>query len=258
MREAGSWQKRWFDRFYNDRPGWVDGTTTFHRMAAAAIDALRKPARRDARLRILEIGSGPANPTSRFLAGLGELHGIDPDPLVRANDALTSATQLGEDGVYPFESGRFDACVSDYVVEHVADPVAHLVEVERVLVPGGLYLFRTPNRWHPISLISAATPHWFHRLVANRLRGLADEAHDPYPTLYRMNTRASIARAAAAAGLAIRELRMIEPDPSYGRSSRVLFLAFAGYERLVNSTDWLAGIRINILAVLEKRDEGPI
>ncbi len=252
MREKGSWQQRWFDRFYNHRPGWVDGTTTFHRMTGEAIRALGTRAGSNQKIRILEIGSGPGNPTSRFLASLGELHGIDPDPLVRTNDALTSATLLGADGAYPFDDGSFDACVSDYVVEHVADPVAHLGEIFRVLAPGGVYLFRTPNRWHPISLVSAATPHWFHRLVANRLRGLADEAHDPYPTLYRLNTRTAIARAAARAGLSIRELRMIEPDPSYGMSSRALFLAFTGYERLVNSTRGLEGIRVNILAALEK------
>ncbi len=245
-RPAGSWQERWWRRFYLDRPGWLDGTTRFHALITQHVE------RREPRARILEIGPGPDNPTSRHLASLGELHGIDPDPAIRDNAALTSAHVLDETGRYPFDDDAFDACVSDYVLEHVAEPLLHLREVERVLAPGGVYVFRTPNRWHPISLVAAATPHWFHEQVANRLRGLPGDAHDPYPTVYRLNSRRAITRAAAQAGLAVSELQLIEPDPSYGASSRGLFLAFMAYERVVNSTALLAGMRVNILGVLHK------
>lgn len=259
-RLPGSWQKRWFDRFYNARPGWTDGTTQFHALISTWSDARaetsvgRAPSARRP-LRILEIGAGPTNPTSSFLASLGALHGVDLDAEVEHNEALESAHVLGEDQRYPFADEHFDLCVSNYVVEHVADPVAHLREVARVLAPGGAYLFRAPNLWHPISLVAAATPHWFHEQVANRLRGLAEEAHDPYPTLHRLNDRRRITRAALDAGLSVDALRMIEPDPSYGASSRLLFVLFMAYERLVNSTKWLAGLRVNILATLVKPEQ---
>jgi SAM-dependent methyltransferase len=239
---VSAWQQSYLRRFYDPAAGWVDGTQEFFAMCREAVLPGSK---------ILEIGSGPSNDTSRFLATIGEVHGLDPDPAVRDNDALATAMIL-EGDAFPSESGAFDACVSNYVVEHVSDGPGHLREVARILKPGGRYLFRTPNRFHYVALVSAATPQWFHELVANRLRNLEPEAHDPYPTRYQLNSRWTVQAAAATAGLEIETLRFVEKEPSYSMSSRLLFLAFTGYERAVNSTDRLSFLRSNIFACLRK------
>jgi SAM-dependent methyltransferase len=153
---------------------------------------------------------------------------------------------------FPFPDASFDGCVSNYVIEHIADPAAHLREVARVLKPGGAYVLRTPNRWHYVALFASLTPHWVHEQLANRLRGLGRGAHDPYPTSYAMNTRGDVERYAAEVGLVVEDLRMMEREPSYGMSSRLLFLAFTAYERAVNATDHAAFLRSNIFAVLRK------
>jgi hypothetical protein len=88
--------------------------------------------------------------------------------------------------------------------------------------------------------------------VANRLRNLSEESHDPYPTRYRLNSRRAVRRHAARAGLAVETLRLIEKEPSYGMSSRVLFLTFMVYERIINSTELLRDLRSTLLAVLRK------
>src|SRR5262249_16792288 len=168
--------------------------------------------------RILEIGAGPSNPTSRYLAALGELHGLDPDPDASRNDALTSASLLTSDR-FPFADESFDVCVSNYILEHVADPRAHLREVKRVLSPGGAYVVRTPNRYYYLVLLASATPHWFHELVANRLRGRGAEAHNPYPTFYALNTETPFRQESAQIGLRVETLRLVEKEPSYGMSS---------------------------------------
>lgn len=241
---AADWRQTYLDRFYDRSSGWVDGTTEFHALCAAQLPTARGT--------ILEIGAGPSNATSRFLATLGTVRGLDTDDAVRTNDALASAEVFDGAGPFPFPDESFDLCVSNFVVEHVGDPRSHLREVKRVLRPGGAYVFRTPNRWHYTALVAAATPHWFHRLVANRLRALPEDAHDPYPTVYAMNTRASVRRFAAQAGLRVDALRMVEKDPSYGMFAKPLFLAFTAYERVVNRFDALADIRANIFAVLRK------
>lgn len=237
-----SWQERFQSRFYNPEAGWVDGTTEFHSLIRRVCGPNE---------RILEIGSGPTNQTSAFLASVGEVHGIDPDPAVRTNQALTSATVLNGD-VYPFSDNEFSLCVSNYVVEHVRDGVAHLGEVARVLRPGGCYVFRTVNSMHYLALISSVTPHWFHKLVANRARGLSSDSHDPYPTVYAMNTASAIRGAATTAGLQVEHLLFVEKEPTYGRFSRVVFLVMMAYERVVNSLSYLAPLRVNLFVVLRK------
>jgi SAM-dependent methyltransferase len=237
-----SWQQAYLERFYGASRGWIDGTTEFHAMCAAHIATGAD---------ILEIGAGPSNPTSRYLSSLGRLSGADIDPAVRSNDALVDVCVLATTA-YPFPDASFDACVSNYVLEHVEDPIAHLTEIARILRPGGVYLFRTPNRYHVITLVSGLTPHWFHHAVANRLRNLPHGAPDPYPTCYRLNSRGTIREAAARTGLEVGELRMVEKEPSYGMASRPLFLGFMLYERVVNSSPIFAGVRVNIFGVLRR------
>jgi len=233
-----TWQQRALDRYYDRSKGWIDGTTEFHALFAQAVPVGSK---------ILEIGAGPTNESSDFFATRGVLCGVDVDPDVRGNRALTSSAVFDGER-FPFADASFDACVSNYVVEHVPDAAVHLREAHRVLAPGGAYVFRTPNRYHYVALVASMTPHWFHQLVANRLRGLPREAHDPYPTVYAMNSRAAVRRFARAASFQVELLRMIETDPRYGLASRLTFYPMMAYERL-------AGLRVNILAVLRKSME---
>jgi hypothetical protein len=85
------------------------------------------------------------------------------------------------------------------------------------------------------------------------LLNLSEDAPDPYPTYYRLNSRRAISRAALQAGLHVRELRMVEKEPSYGMASRLLFVVFMCYERAVNSSGLLAVFRANVFGVLERR-----
>jgi SAM-dependent methyltransferase len=238
-----SWQEGWLDRYYRSRPGWCDGTTLFHE----SLCRVHVPHG----ARILEIGAGPTNATSRFLATLGELHGIDVSEEVRGNAHLASSGII-KDGRFPFPDESFDFAVSNFVVEHVDDAVVHLSEVRRVLKPGAHYAFRTPNLWHYVALASRFTSHRVHVLLANRLRGLDPSHHDPWPTVYAMNTPEAVRRAAASVGLDVARLDLVEKEPSYGMIARPLFLAFMAYERAVNATARLAPFRANLFVVLRR------
>lgn len=233
------------DRWYSRAGGWTDGTTKFHEMCREAVrGAQENPS-------LLEIGAGPPNPSSDFFAALGTLTGVDVDPIVRSNPALVNAVVVEAEEL-PFEDCSFDACFSSWLLEHVEDPSVHLKEVARVLKPGGRYVARTPNRYHYVSIAAAMSPHWFHRLVANRLRALPEETHEPWPTYYRLNTRRAITRSAADSGLRVSSIVLIESEPSYGFAARPLFLLLMAYERLVNSTPLLEGLRHTVNVVFDK------
>lgn len=241
-----SWQQVYTRRFYTSQTGWRDGTSEFWDFISLhAVGSLR----------VLEVGPGPANQTTAFLANTFDaVEGLDIDPDAQTNPDLAHC-YLYDGGGWPCEAKSYDAVVSNYVLEHVADPRAFVAEAHRALKPGGVFLFRTPNLWHYTSLVSRLTPHWFHNLVANRLRNLPRDAHDPYPTFYRLNSRRAVLCHCNSTDWEPVEIRLIEKQPSYGMSSRILFLTFMAYERLVNKIPALSGLRANILAAYRRRDE---
>ncbi len=243
MTVNNGWQERYIDRYYRSRAGWVDGTTEFWEMIADRVGPAAW---------VLEFGCGPANQTSRYLASrFGCVDGLDIDQRAKTNTCLDEV-HIYDGESWPLADSRYDAVVADYVLEHLARPGLATREIARVLRPGGTFMFRAPNLWHYVSMVSFLTPHGFHRLVANRLRGLPNGSVDPYPTHYRMNSRRSIRRLCRQAGLAELELRMVEKEPSYGRASRALFMLFMLYERWVNRFQALSGLRANVFGAYRK------
>jgi SAM-dependent methyltransferase len=228
-----------YQKYYFSRPGYTGGTTPFHDICTSRVRTGSD---------ILEIGAGPSNPTTQVLSGIGSVTGVDIDPDVR-NNAFCSKAEVFDGSHLPFANASFDACVSNWVLEHVADPEIHFREVARVLRPNGVYCFRTPNLYHYVSLGSRLSPHSIHLATANRLRGQGSDAHDPYQTFYRANTTRRLARLIQGAGLQTTLLELMEPEPSYGRLHAAFFYPMMMYERVVNSTSLLSNLRIIIFGV---------
>ena len=228
-----------FEKYYFSRPGYTGGTRPFHDLCTSRISTGSK---------ILEIGAGPSNPTTETLSRIGPVTGVDVDPDVLKNTFCAKA-QVFDGITLPYSDSTFDACVSNWVLEHVEHPEAHFKEVARVLRPNGVYCFRTPNLFHYVSLGARLVPHSVHLAVANRLRGLAREAHDPYPTFYRANTTGSLRRLVRDAGLNLDSLELLEPEPSYGTINALLFYPMMMYERVVNATALFSKLRTTILGV---------
>ena len=76
------------------------------------------------RLAILEIGAGPTNPTSSFLASLGNLTGLDVSEEVKQNCYLQDAL-VYDGGIFPFPSQSFDLCVSNLSWSMSQTPSTH-------------------------------------------------------------------------------------------------------------------------------------
>lgn len=202
---------------------------------------------------LLNLGAGPptGTPIRAFKGEVARVVGADIDPIVLDNPELDDAVVI-EHGLLPLPDQAFDVIVSDFVFEHVEDPALFLAEARRVLRDGGSLFFRTPNRRHYVATISRLTPQWFHVLVANRARRLPDDAHDPWPTFYRMNSEEELERAARSAGFRDLEVKMFEAEPSYLVFAILPFLAGVAWERTVNRFDALAQFRANIFGRLER------
>jgi SAM-dependent methyltransferase len=229
-------------KYYFDDPQFEDGTAAFHKMLAAHI-----PQGCD----ILEVGAGPSNPTTHYIASLGSVVGLDIDHDVSHNTDLLDK-RIYDGKLFPFPDRSFDACVSNYVLEHVESASLHWQEIKRVLRPNGVFCFRTPNRIHYVALASSLLPHSVHALLANKLRKLPADSHSPYPTYYRSNTLASIRTHARRAQLLVKEMKTIEKEPWYGRAHVALMLPMIGYERVVNLADCFQNFRANIIGCMRR------
>lgn len=201
---------------------------------------------------VLNLGAGKsADRKIRSLKGEVKLvYGADIDDIVLDNSDLDIKVILKSNDL-PFENNFFDLVWSDYVLEHVEDPDVFLSEIYRVIKPNGTFIFRTPNKYHYVSIISRLTPHWFHELFANKVRGLPTE-HDIHKTFYRLNSSKQIKQLAKDIGFKKTVLQYIETEPSYLLFSYPTFYVGFLYERLVNSSDFFKLLRSNIIGCLYK------
>lgn len=241
------WRIQYVDRYYRSRPNWLYGTTEFHQL-------LSKYIHRESL--VLEIGAGSSNPTSRYLALTArEVVGLDTDSSVYSNEFLSEA-HMYQGEKFPFSDGHFDAVVSNYVKEHLPFPERTCQEISRVLREDGCFVFRTPNQLHYVALAGRVIPHSVTRRLAKWLRTVPGGAPDSFPTYYRLNMPGRCRSVLWNSGFEIKELVLVEKEPTYGMRWRPLFLCFMLYERLVNSSRAFAPIRANIFCAARKVRRG--
>jgi SAM-dependent methyltransferase len=198
---------------------------------------------------VLDLGAGAGIlPQMNFRDRAARVCGVDLDPRVVANPMLDEG-RVADGARIPYDDASFDIVFADNVVEHLDDPLAVFREVHRVLKAGGVFIFKTPNKWHYMPTIARITPYRFHRFF-NRLRGRHEV--DTFPTRYRANTVCDVRWLAMRAGFVVESVELIEGRPEYMRVSVPTYVAGAAYERLVNSSRFLEQFRILLAGTLRK------
>jgi SAM-dependent methyltransferase len=84
---------------------------------------------------------------------------------------------LDVDGLGAFRDGSFDAVIASHIIEHLANPIAALTEMHRVLRPGGRLVLLVPDRGHTFDAGRHPTP--LSHLLDEHRRGVTqvDEDH---------------------------------------------------------------------------------
>lgn len=201
---------------------------------------------------VLDLGAGAGIVSQMNFRGLpAQMCGVDLDPRVVDNPMLDEGRVASATGI-PYEDNRFDVVFSDNVLEHLEEPLQVFREVDRVLKPGGVFLFKTPNKYHYMPVIARLTPHVFHQYI-NRLRGRAEV--DTFPTRYRANTRDDVERLATAADMIVEQIELVEGRPEYMRMTWPSYLVGMAYERIVNASELFAMFRILLVGILRKKTQ---
>jgi ubiquinone/menaquinone biosynthesis C-methylase UbiE len=182
-------------------------------------------------------------------SGTAQVTGIDLETKLETDNQHAPFGVRGDLSHLPFPAGYFDVIISRSVVEHLEDPTAVFREFARVLRPGGKVVIVTPNKYDYVSLFASITPYWVHRALVSRIFPVSED--DVFPTLYRANTRSSIRKAFRSAGMAEKELAMVNHYPAYLMVSPVLFRIGVAYERLTSLAAFQS-LRGLLLCVFEK------
>lgn len=200
----------------------------------------------------LDYGAGRGNVKQMdFMSVAKFVAGVDPDKGVIENPYLNEAKLLDlENLIIPYSDNTFDIVFSDNVMEHVRNPGIAFKEIVRVLKPGGVFLSKTPNKWHYMPIIARVTPTGFHKLY-NKLRGRDEK--DTFPTVYKCNTLQSVVKLAHETGFECEGIQFIEGRPEYLRLATLTYLFGFLYERIVNLTGVLATFRCVIIFELKKK-----
>jgi 2-polyprenyl-3-methyl-5-hydroxy-6-metoxy-1,4-benzoquinol methylase len=125
----------------------------------------------------------------------------DPELAARAHGRCKQVVVADLETAPPLLDGPFDAIVYGDVLEHLSDPRATLVALDRTLAPGGTVIVSVPNVAHLWVRLS---------LLAGRFdyadRGILDRTH------LRFFTRRTLVAFLRSAGLSVAELR-VTPVP---------------------------------------------
>jgi SAM-dependent methyltransferase len=104
--------------------------------------------------RVLEVGTGSGAIAAALSAAVGPGGHVEAVDVVDQRVVTEGASFTPVDGTgLPFEDASFDVAVSNHVIEHVggrSEQREHLVELRRVLRPGGWAYLAMPNRWAPV------------------------------------------------------------------------------------------------------------
>jgi len=207
--------------------------------------------------RVLHIGCGwDRSNTAKPLLEICSVIGIDLDR--NALERYPATVYHADASRMPFSGGTFDTVYCEYLLEHVSGIDALFGEVSRVLKPGGVFIFLTPNRWSYKSVIASVSGHGIHRWAARILRPDVRSPEDVYPTLYRANTPDAIERLSRKAGLSVLELELQSNGPTWFRRLPGVFEIGWFAHVLIDWIPGLAGLKCALEGALVKPGIGAV
>lgn len=247
-------QNQWREIYRQRRPKWRPATEVY-------ADLVRTHLTTDTWL--LDLGCGRGGLVEQLVAttmaatdetaggtvGYGQTRwvGVDPDlASLRAHRLAELPRLAAVSDRLPFATASFDLIFCSWLLEHLQRPFLTFAEIGRVLRPGGVFIFITPNGRHPLALLNnslgrvAQMQGWLVHSLYGR------SAADAFPTTYQANNADQLHKLAQASGLQLTQLEAI-PDPSYLAFHPLLFRVMCQFEERLP-----ASRKLHLVGVLQK------
>ena len=148
----------------------------------------------------------------------------------------------------PFADASFSVASANMVVEHLVDPEAALCEIYRVLRPGGLFIFHTPNVRTPLLRLVPLIPLRIKSSLVSTIDGRKED--DIFPTHYRLNDEDSIRSAAERSGFLVSKFEFVETSPILSALGPLVIFELIAI--LLSRCKTFAHLRPDLLVVFEK------
>lgn len=175
----------------------------------------------------LDAGCGRQSLLKPLKPRLARLVGVDihaPRQPLGWLDDFVVADLCRDAGAFP--EGTFDVALSNFTVEHFADPVAAFRTIHGWLRPGGTLVITTVNRRHPLVDLYLSVPAGLRDPLQRLVKKSAADAH---PLVGACNTPARIRAGLAAAGYTGIEVRTTDHlARAWGRTWPTWALGLAG------------------------------
>jgi len=174
--------------------------------------------------------------------------GLDYDLESLLKPSIISKKVRGEVSHLPFKNQSFDLVTANMVIEHLEHPEIEFTEVNRILAPGGRFIFHTPNAFGHPSIMTRMVPDRIKNQLAYLLDGRPPG--DIFKTHFKANTRKRIDALARANGFEVDEIKLIVSEAVF-MAIPPLAVPELFYLRLL-MTQPLETFRTNIIAALVK------
>lgn len=223
-------------KFKEDNPEWDDSMILLRDLVAQYLPD---------QATVLDAGCGHGNfVIDELRPKIARAVGIDSNQEATSKNICLDEIAFGRLEKLPFADGAFDAVISLWVLEHLAEPEKVFSEIVRVLKPGGFFAFVTPNKraWL-IALRRLMNQRIADRLV-ERLYGRHED--DIFSVEYRANSIKDIQSLMGASGLNAEQL-FENPDPTYTSFGPMSYGLSALMSRIP-----LSMFRVHLVGILRK------
>lgn len=223
-------------KYKSENPTWDDSMILLRDLVARQLPD---------RAVVLDAGCGHGNfVIDELRPKITRAIGIDVNQEVTSKNICLDEIVFGRLEKLPFADGTFDAVISLWVLEHVAEPQKVFLEIFRVLKPGGFFAFVTPNKRSWLIVLRRLMNQKIADRLVDRLYGRHEE--DIFSIEYKVNSVEVIRSFANTVGLKVEQLSE-NPDPTYTSFGSITYYLSALTSRLPFSL-----FRVHIVGILRK------